>query len=598
VGTVSTGFVVDRNVAVPMRDGVELRADVYRHSGGAPAPAILNVTPYNKELLYARENPLEPVFSAPDRGFAYVRVDCRGRYASAGDYLPYADTEATDGYDCVEWLAAQSWCSGEVAMLGVSYEAGIQLRVAALRPPHLRAIAPIMGGTWERGFLPLDFGIWWCAMMAADSLQRVPPGPDRDHDLAVVTEALRDPGAVASHLPLRDHPLANLRTVGAPSFVDVWGEHEDPGPVRLAATVPGLFLTGWYDCGAANIVAQWRQFRELGLPAARSGSSLVLGPWRHGKHLTDDLGDVHFGFFAMPFLSGATTVDWWTVENHYWAFFAGQLGRGRDRPAAPVTPAAPAHITLAAPVIPEAPVAPVAYFVMGANTWRTAPDWPPSGTVDRELYLGSGGHANSAAGDGWLRWTAPGVDGGADHYDYDPLRPVPSFGGRFFHRGGSAGGPFDQARIERRDDVLVYTSDPLAEPLEVAGDVRLELYASSSAPETDFMVKLCAVDPAGISLNLADGQLRTRYRDGTIGPPLRPGEIYRFAIDLGPTAYRFAAGHRIRVQVTSSAFPFYDRNLNTGGDPRRESTAVVARQAVHHHAAAPSRIHLPVSPPC
>jgi putative CocE/NonD family hydrolase len=329
--------------------------------------------------------------------------------------------------------------------------------------------------------------------------------------------------------------------------------------------VPALVNTGWYDIGAGFEL--YRSLREkTGTELARKETKTIVGPWGHNGHEWN-IGEWGFGQFAS--LHGAG------IPQAHLDFYSRHL-RGDDS-------------------VPE--LANVRYFVMGANAWKEADDWPIPGTEVRRLYLHSRGAANTSAGDGVLSADAPAVSENPDRYRYDPADPVPSFGLRVMYNGGSTvHGPFDQHRVEARDDVLVYTSAPFEVATEVAGDVELVLAVSSSAPETDFFTKLCVVSPTGVSCNLADAALRTRYLHGWDDVAvLERDHVYELRIRLGPTAYLFPPGSRVRVQVTSSCFPHWDRNMNTGNPPGEDRAGVVADQVVHHSAAHVSYLDLPVT---
>jgi putative CocE/NonD family hydrolase len=563
---------IDRDVEMRTRDGVVLRADVYRPDITAKVPAIVQRTPYDKSnRMPGLLTPMEAVAA----GYAMVRQDCRGRFRSEGEWnvIDWNGVERPDGYDCIEWLASEPWCDGNIGMIGASYEAGNQIAAAREQPPHLRCMAPSAGGgddshvlqaqmTWE------TIIISWSAMMAVDVLtKRAADGEDVTAEMSTVMAALKDPGSLVDTLPLEDLPVLKIR--GMPSYAEMLevlkraskgftGEEE-----RIQ--VPALINTGWYDIGVG-----FQLFRSLrakcGTELARSGTKTIVGPWGHNGHGWN-IGEWGNGQYA--------SVEGAGIPQSHLQFYDRHV-RGDD-------------------AVPELPN--VRYFVMGTREWKDADDWPIPGTELRLLYLHSRGAANGKAGDGALSATEPNSAENPDRYRYDPGNPVASFGLRVMYNGASTvHGPFDQHRVERRDDVLVYTAEPFDELTEVAGDLELILFAATSAADTDFVAKVCDVDPDGNSRNIADGFLRLRFRDGWDHEiTTHPGEVYRLRIDLGPTAHAFRPGHAIRLQITSSCFPHWDRNMNTGNRPGTDSVGVVANQTVFHDAERSSYLVVPIA---
>ncbi len=564
---------IDRNVEMKTRDGVVLRADVYRPEIEAKVPAIVMRTPYEKRNT-AQTNRYLPPLTACDAGFAVVVQDIRGRYASDGEWdvvhLHAANVE--DGEDCIEWVASEPWCDGNVGMMGGSYVGVTQLAAAAGQPKSLKAIAPwLLGMAPERAMghsLPLEsMTVGWMAGLGVDLvMKKMASGEAELSDMAKLVEAIVDPAATADVLPLSD--LLNLETPGTPSFaqVDEMLAHANTeiGGNFDKFEVPALWCFGWYDnAGGSEEFEQMR--REAATEVAREGSRLLIGPWTHNYAL-DFVGQLGLGGMGSAAGGG--------VPQSHVKFFSRHL-RGEDV---------------------DIPV--VRYFVMGSNVWKTADDWPIPGTEFVSWYLHSGGGANTADGDGRLGRDEPATTERPDTYRYDPMDPVPAWGFRVMYTGGSVvNGPYEQTRVERRPDLLVYTTGVLDEPLELAGDVRLHLWASSSARDTDWIVKLCVVDRFGLSTNLADGYLRARVRNGWQQPELmEPEHPYEFSIGLGQTAYRFEPGQRIRLQVTSSAFPHLARNMNTGNPIHEDADGVVATQTILHDPEHPSRLVLPLQP--
>ena len=559
----------DRNVAMTTRDGVVLRADVLRPDAGAPVPAIVARTPYEKGNTFHGLRYLPPVVAAR-AGFAVVIQDIRGRWASEGewDFVNLREANIDDGYDTIEWVASQPWCDGSVGMAGGSYVGVTQLSAAVAHPPSLKCIAPSLLGIGESRAmahsLPLEsMTVGWMAGLALDRLtKKVATGEANMADIAKAMDAMRHPEVASDVLPLDD--LLTLESTGMPSYGDVHAlvanTTGDMGLDRIE--VPALWTSGWYDnAGGGELFREMRA--SAGSERARTETRMIIGPWTH-NYSEPFVGSFGTGAFGSAAASG---LHQWHLD-----FYRRHL-RGED-----------------------VDLPPVRYFVMGANEWCDADDWPPPEVEPRRYHLRSGGHANTHHGDGVLSPAAPDPAETADELRYDPHDPVPSWGFRVMYTGGTTvSGPYEQTRVEQRDDVLVYTSDPLADDLVLTGDVDLHLSFSSSALDTDVVAKLCVVDRHGISINLADGALRVRNRTGWRTPRLlEPGEVVDLTIELGPVGHRFRAGERIRVQVTSSAFPHLVRNLNTGGPIESESEGVVARNTVHHDGTHVSWVVLPV----
>jgi putative CocE/NonD family hydrolase len=564
---------IDIDVELTARDGTVLRADVYRPAQDAKVPAILLRTPYDKSSMRVATAVLGSVrpVNAAMNGFAFVVQDIRGRFRSEGEYSPSAAaTEGMDGYDAIEWLASEPWCTGRVATIGGSYSSIVQWLAAEQRPPSLRAMVPERSGGTSTGMLgamQLDSTmIGWAAMQAIDHVRKeIAAGRATASDLAPILAAFEQPQSAARHLPLDDHPLF-ARTAGLPSFaerVDMF--IRSTADLQVAhIEVPVLTTCGWYDLDPGGASDLFRRVRSsAGTPQARDGSRVVFGPWEHTIQ-TSYTGERFFGNHA--------SADGFDLPGRTLRFLSKWL---RDDDT-------------------DIPVA--SYFVMGCNEWRDAAEWPPPGTSERELFLSSGGGANGEGGDGSLVWDPVAAEP-PDRFDYDPLDPVPSFGGRYLDIGGSLPGPYDQRRVEQRADVLVYTSVAMVEPLEIAGEAALRLHVASSAVDTDFVAKLCDVDPSGLSHNIADGFFRCRWRNGADGAArLTPGQIEEHVVDLGAVAHAFLPGHRIRLQVTSSAFPAWDRNMNTGHPLGSDAAGIVATQTVHHGGTHPSALLLPIPP--
>lgn len=578
----STSARVERGVGVPMRDGTVLRADVWHPAEGGPWPTLLQRLPYDKSSSFMAQHivGLEPL-QAVEAGFAVVIQDTRGRYSSGGAFTPYLD-ETEDGLDTIAWTRAQPFCDGRVGMYGASYIGATQLLAARAAPEGLVAIAPQLTAaeyhdvwTYSGGALQLGFLLLWTAeSLAPVDLLRRPAGPERDRAQATLLEILRDPHAAYTRLPLDRDDLAELAPyyrewLRHPSR-DVFWQMIDPSIGHRRMDVAGLHIGGWHDIFLQGTLRTYRGLRaEAPSEWARQNQHLIVGPWAHGN-LGDHQGDLWYGY-------GGASAALDLTATHLEFFRAAAERRPAELP-------------------------PVKLFVMGADSWREEADWPLARARETALHLRGGGRANSARGDGRLDRAAPGPDEPADHYVADPADPVPTAGGATFLPGvllGRNSGQKEQADVERRQDVLVYTGDVLESDLEVTGEVVIELYAASSAEDCDWTARLVDVHPDGRAYGVVDGVLRARYRHGPDRETrLTPGEPELFRFTLGSTSQVFKAGHRIRLQVASSNFPRFDRNpqqwIPAATATQRDLRA--ARQTVFHDARRPSRLILPVIP--
>ena len=544
------------DVKARMRDGVELSADVYLPEGVGPHPCLLLRSIYDKQQ--ARYVDWAVQFVAA--GYVVVLQDCRGRHDSDGAWEPYIH-EADDGFDTHEWIGRQPWCDGSVGTFGISYLAFTQTLPATQRSRFLRALAPIAGQQDNFGHFYVDGALQLhVAMnflnMAGRTMKRTSTTLmdwERMWRRLPLVSALDDIVDLPFYRDVMRHP----------TFDDFWRRFS----LRDAygeVDAPAYFITGWYDNLVHEAFKQfngWRKHaRSVG---ARERTRLLVGPWSHQNiGSAEPFGAVDFG--------GAAGVD---IVQEQLRWFDQRL-KGIDTG-----------------IDDEAPVR---IFVMGRNTWRSADEWPPAGARPLPLYLQSSGPANSSAGGGKLEWSAPSSQP-PDRFDYDPNDPVPTLGGHYMMLENS--GPWDRRPVERRDDVLVYTSDELDRDIEVTGAPVLEVYASSSAPDTDFTAALVDVHPDGRAVLITEGLLRTRYRHSIEAPELmEPGEVYRLTVRLWETSNLFKQGHRIRLEVSSSNFPRFDRNPNTGEVPNVGIGLNTAQQTIYHDPSRQSRLILPTMP--
>jgi uncharacterized protein len=543
------------NVRMATRDGARLATDLYLPDGDGPFPAILGRTPYNK----ANPGYSRLIDAWNSRGYALAIQDVRGRGDSDGVFAPYRHDSA-DGADAVAWVAAQAWSDGNVIIQGASYGAHAAWLTALAQPPALRALIvsvspsdPFVEDPTGRSPMHLS----WYRLVDGHVNQPVEGIPWTQ---------------VYEHLPL----LTMDERAGFRS--DLWrADMEHPTmddhwrPLGYQARfaeldLPVLHISGWYDDEQIGTPRNYAGMaRSARSERARRMQRLVMGPWGHAVNASQKLGEVDFG--------PAAVID---LETRMAAFTDAVLRRGDAR-----EDGGDGH-------------PPVRIFVMGANAWRDEQEWPLRRTVFTDFHLHSGGNANSRFGDGRLDTVADVGDEPADVYPYDPARPVPFITDAV---SSQIGGPDDYAAVEQRGDVLCYSTDALDADMELTGPVRLVLFASSSAVDTDFTAKLVDVHPNGFCQRLCDSVVRARFREGFDREvPMTPGTVYQFEIDMWNTCQVVRAGHRIRLEVSSSAFPKYDRNLNTGEPVATATRMVVAENSVWHDAAHPSRLVLPVIP--
>ena len=561
---------VERDVPARMRDGVNLFADVYRPSHGESHPVILMRTPYDKSAALSNVGYTHPSWYA-SHGYLVVVQDCRGRWTSEGEFYPFRD-EADDGYDTIEWVAKLPGSNGRVGMYGFSYPGATQLLPATRQPPNLVTICPgftgsqyYEGWTYQQGAFALAFASSWANYLALDTAKR----RGDDEGLSALAAALNDAPRWYWTLPLNAYPP--LVGTYAPYFFD-WLDHStydeywrrwsiDGDYGRIS--VPALHLAGWYDTFLSGTVKNFVGLREgAGSENAKQGQKLLIGPWYHMP-------------WAPIWRGTAGDIGSRMVDDFQLRWF-DQFLKGRNTGVLD---------------------SPVTVFMLGEG-WRDLDGWPPTVARPVDYFLHSGGRANSASGDGILSLEPPG-DESPDVYAYDPAMPNLSQGGHSccWLPPTTPMGPACQAASEAWPHVLVYTSRPLETDLELLGDVTVTLHAGSTATDTDFTARLCVVDEGGRSTNLQEGIVRARFRKSLTDPvPLLPSRITEYRIHLGPVGIRVPLGHRLRVDVSSSDFPQWDRNLNTGRPPGigGPSAAVVATNAIFHDSKHPSRITLPV----
>ncbi|GHO85290.1 CocE/NonD family hydrolase [Dictyobacter formicarum] len=538
---------------VPMRDGITLSADIYMPVGTlqkiGQRPVILSRTPYMKA-----EISLETAKYFVRNGYIFVAMDVRGRGDSDGDFVPYFN-EGRDGYDAVEWCASQPWSDGNVGTIGASYGGRIQWLTAIERPPHLKAMVVLVPPSDP--FVETPTGtqspmhLCWLHLVSGRALQSME---------RVAWEQ------VYQHLPLLTmdesvgRSIPSWRTGMQHTQLDDYWEPLCYQQKFERIDMPVLHISGWYDDEQIGTPLNYIGMTTQGATAeARANQRLLMGPWGHNVNAESRIGDVDFGPQAI--------IDLRAEQLHWYDRYLKGL--------------------------PAKWEAPVRIFVMGNNEWRDEQEWPLARTQWTPYYLHSQGRANSRFGNGSLSPSKPATEP-ADTYLYDPANAVP-----FITEATSSqiGGPDDYSSLQRRDDMLVYVSEPLQEDVEVTGPIKVDLYASSSAPDTDFMVMLIDVWPNGFRQRLCDSMVRARFRNGMDKPELiKPEEIYHYSIDCWNVSQVFKVGHRICVQVTSSAFPKYDRNQNTGAPLGMTSELAVAEQRIYHDAEHPSAVVLPIIP--
>jgi uncharacterized protein len=572
--------IEERGVSVPMRDGVRLSADVWRPAADQPVPVLICRTPYDKQTAALMAAPAELAAA----GFAVVLQDCRGRFGSEGEWT-YVQSEVNDGYDTVEWAAAQPWSNGRVGVFGASYMGYTQWLAAVARPPHLAAMLPecCPSEYWSASFGPggalrLALRIGWTASVVASMAPQWgidDPLLDQVREAGLAVSAALASGDIAAVRPARMRAKQVLDDVyrirpmlGNPLWHEraTWlaeiFEHErrddanwrrvNPATYYDVLDLPAIHVGGWYDIHLDGILANFTGMRrQAPTVRARQAQRLIVGPWAHWLPTSPVVGSIDFGPAAVLDTT-ALRRDW----------FSAWLQDG-----------------------PDPGLAPVRLFVMGENAWRDEQEWPLARTRYTPWYLQQAGGLSPDGPAG----SAP------DEFRHDPADPVPTVGGRLLGIGEFAG-PFDQRAVGERADVLSYTSAPLAEPLEITGPVQALVWASTDAADTDFAAVLIDVHPDGTAINLCEGIVRARHAG--LPQPLAAGAVYQYVIDLVATSVVLPAGHRLRVHISSSSFPEWEPNPGTGRPlgTDRDADLRPARQAVYHNRLHPSHIILPVIP--
>ncbi len=550
------------NVAMKTRDGVTLQADIYRPQAPEKFPVILERTPYDKR------NEVSFGLQAASDGYIFIVQDVRGRNASEGDWYPFK-YESQDGYDAVEWAAALPYSNGKVGLYGGSYVGATQMLTAIAAPPHLVGIMPFVTASdyhehwaYQGGAFEQLLAQAWSSALSMDRLSRRAAG-----------------SALPSHWDLKQspsaYPVLDVGTsagladyyfdwIAHPNYDDYWKQWSIEQHFAQIQ-VPALNIGAWYDLFQDGSIRNYMGIKsKSGIDAARKGQRLIMIVGGHAG-ATPKIGDVDFGKDSVPDIS-KLALRWYDY-----------ILKGIDNGMATEKP--------------------VRLFVMGKNIWRDEDEWPLARAKATPYYLHSTGKSNTLSGDGTLS-TVPPKSETADQYVYDPNDPVPTHGGAVL--GDTAHfppGPLDQRAVETRPDVLVYTTPAFKNDTEVTGPITLDLYVSSSAVDTDFVGKLIDVWPNGFAENLTDGILRARYRVSMEKPELmNPGEVYKLTINLWSTSNVFLAGHKLRLEIESSNFPRFDRNLNNGLSPETSSQPIKATNVIYHDNSHASALILPIVP--
>ncbi|MEW6234069.1 MAG: CocE/NonD family hydrolase [Candidatus Omnitrophota bacterium] len=547
-------YTFQANVMIPMRDGVKLAANLFIPKEGGPFPVILIRSPYDKKDEKAGE-----AIGFAERGYAVVYQDARGKFDSEGIWDPFR-YDVEDGCDTLAWTGQQSWCNGKIATFGGSYVGFTQWALAPCGSPYLTAMMPIVPFTqayydtnYCGGALQLALMMGWGTLVSFKEGEK-PPQIDWDKSFRQLPLKTWDDAIGREIFYLRDW-------VAHPTYDDYWKKRGIDGRYEDVA-VPILNVGGWYDIFSKITLEQIANVRHRSKNLlARRNQFAIVGPWGHGVNQTK-LGELEFGQSAK--------IEMSKLQDDWYGYWLKNEETGVEN------------------------WPPYRLYVMGENVWRNENEWPLARTQYTNYYLHSQGKANTSSGNGALYLAEPEMKT-ADSFVYDPDNPVPTKGGNNLF--GAAAGPFDQQEIEKRDDVLVYTTLPLTQEVEATGPVKMILYASSTAKDTDFTAKLVDVHPDGKAFNLCDGILRARYRNSSTDLELiEPGKIYKYEIDMWATSNLFLEGHCIRLEISSSNFPRFDRNPNSGQPFGTDKEVFKATQTIYHDAEHPSHLILPVIP--
>jgi putative CocE/NonD family hydrolase len=598
--------IIDRKVMMPMRDGVRLATDIYRPKNATgKVPIIWVRTPYNFNYWDVRNGvpaDMTTILTAIKRGYAYVLQNERGHFFSEGNY-DILGPPRTDGKDALDWLSAQSWSNGKIGTTGCSSTAEYQMGIAAMGDPAYAAmniqsfgagvgrVAPYYEqGNWYRGGAVQMLFIAWLygeqnqvrPMFASNATQADLVRESKSFDLAqqlppvewskalwhlpeqdILKAVDGPPGIFADSMPVDTGGRMIQRAPNDPAWYK-GGLYHDDMPLNL----PGLWFMTWYDVSVGPNLALYNHVRKTAQPEVADQQWVIIAPVTHCAY-TRATADTIVGERSM----GDARFDYQEITYSFFdRFLKGEKSSRLDS-------------------LPK-----VTYFTMGMNKWQTSDTWPPSGAHPLTFYLGSAGHSNSLNGDGVLSTAPPDADK-PDSFTYDAMNPVTSYGGNVCCTGDAVqGGAFDQRKMEARSDILVFTSKPFEEGVEVSGPITPTLYVSSDAKDTDFTVKVIDVYPDGRAYNLDESIQRMRYRDGYDKPLvwMEKEKVYKVTLQPLNTSNYFEAGHQLRIEVSSSNFPRFDRNLNTGGNNYDESKGVVAHNAVHHSKQYPSQITVTV----
>lgn len=552
-------ILIDHHKAIRLRDGVTVYADVYRPSRDGRFPTIVVRTPYGVQREATGVH--DRLISLARMGYAVVNTDVRGRYESEGAWDPFR-AEGKDGYDVVEWAATQPWSNGKVATQGGSYLGHVQWATLVEQPPSLVAAFPAVASTnlyknWitHGGAFHLAFNFGWGVVRMPFRIMQPQwyfTGPDAAPELRYEQ--------LLMHLPLEtmdekalQHPVKHWRDWVTHDSYDAYWKAVSDEEKFSKVNVPVMTQGGWFDIFLPGTIDGFVGVRRQGAnERARSLTRMVVGPWGHGP--SRKYGDLDFGPDADRTL--------FQYETRWHDFHLKGVQNGVDTEP------------------------PVQIFYMGVNRWRGEQDWPVPGTTYTPWYLHPGGRLSSSA---------PAAGDATTTYRYDPDHPVPTTGGNNCCGSPTIAGPVDQTPLDARADIVRFTSDVLKEPVTIGGPVKMDLHATTDGKDTDWMVKLIDVHPDGKAYPMAEGILRARFREGLDKPSLlTPGQAYRYSVDMVGTALVFQPGHRIRVDISSSNFPQFDRNLNTGDPLGKGTQPRVAQQTIHHSAARPSAVVLPV----